>query len=383
MNLRDSRAPFFPFPPPLTSAASLLLAALLLVSCTSRPPADTTPPRALAPPRLVLVHQHPDPVLTTRSQGAEDIRWGVEGGRVVKVDGTYHLFTSEMVDDPMWVKMRLGHWTSPDRVTWTRAGTVRESSGEYQGRDPRASLWSPLPIWDDREDRWNLFYVAYRSRPGDGEQFLNNYDGHIWRAVSQTPGREGIVGPWEDVGVVMEPGEDSLEWEGLQGTDSFFAWRVGDRWRALYGSARSEVLPIEHWLVGPAEAPSLAGPWRRVEENNPAPLEERFIENPIVTPAPGGGWLVVYDCEGEGAIGWSYSPDGIHWEPGRRLVIQPEPGQWAKDVRTPMGLVPEGDGRFTVFYTGFEQAPDWDRLLQGKGRETCAIGFVEVRLGRG
>jgi hypothetical protein len=298
---------------------------------------------------------------------------------VVKVDGTYHLFTSEMVDDPMWVKMRLGHWTSPDRVTWTRADTVRESSGEYEGQDPRASLWSPLPIWDDVEDRWNLFYVAYRSRPGDGRQFLNNYDGHIWRAVSETPGREGIVGPWEDVGVVMEPGEDSLEWEGLQGTDSFFAWRAGERWRAFYGSARSEVLPIEHWLVGPAEAPALAGPWQRVGEENPSPIETRFIENPIVTPAPGGGWLVVYDSEGEGAIGWSYSKDGVHWEPGRRLVIQPEAGQWARDVRTPMGLVPEGDDRFTLFYTGFEQAPDWDRLLQGRGGETCAIGLVELR----
>ena len=55
-------------------------------------------------------------------------------------------------------------------------------------------------------------------------------------------------------------------------------------------------------------------------------------------------------------------------------------GMWAKDVRTPLGLIDEGGGRYTVFYTGFEQNPDWTRLLRGEGRETCAIGFVELRL---
>ena len=346
------------------------------------PPPDTAPSDPLPAPRLVLDTQHSTPVLTTRSPGAEDVRWGFEGGRVVKVSDTYHLFTSEMVDDPMWVKMRLGHWTSPDRLTWSREGAVRESSGEFEGQDPRASLWSPLPIWDETEDRWNLFHVAYHSAPGDGTEFRLNHEGRIVRLVSETPGSEGIRGPWKDRGVVMKPGPDSLPWEGLQGTDSFFAWPVGDGWRAFYGSARSEVMPIEHWLVGPAEAPSLGGPWRRVAEDNPSPIEERFIENPIVTPAPEGGWLVVYDSEGEGTIGWSHSDDGIHFGPGQRLVIQPEPGVWAKDVRTAMGLVPEGNGRFTLFYTGFEQMPDWDRLLLGKGQETCAIGFVELRLER-
>jgi hypothetical protein len=51
-------------------------------------------------------------------------------------------------------------------------------------------------------------------------------------------------------------------------------------------------------------------------------------------------------------------------------------------VRTPLGIVDEGDGRATIFYTGFEQPPDWARLLRGEGRETCAIGYVDVRVGR-
>jgi hypothetical protein len=45
--------------------------------------------------------------------------------------------------------------------------------------------------------------------------------------------------------------------------------------------------------------------------------------------------------------------------------------------------VPEGGNRFTLFYTGFEQAPDWTRILDtAKSSETCAIGLVELRLER-
>ena len=116
---------------------------------------------------------------------------------------------------------------------------------------------------------------------------------------------------------------------------------------------------------------------------NPAPLEQRFIENPIVTAAPGGGFLVVYDSDGADAVGWAYSADGVRWGAGERLRVQPRAGEWAKDVRTPLGLVHEGGDRFSLFYTGFEQAPDWARMLdEAKGRETCAIGFVELRLSR-
>src|SRR5262245_33887967 len=78
------------------------------------------------PPRA-LDRQHPWRVLTRRSPGAGDIRYGFEGGRVGKVRDTYHLFTSEMAGDPVWVKMRLGHWTSRDRLEWRRDGTVAES----------------------------------------------------------------------------------------------------------------------------------------------------------------------------------------------------------------------------------------------------------------
>ena len=199
--------------------------------------------------------QHPTPVITTRSPGAEGIRYGFEGGRVVKVGDTYHLFTTEMVADPMWVKTRFGHWTSRDRLAWTRVATVRESSGEFEGKDPRAALWSPLPVWDPGERRWNLFYVAYRSMPTDGTRFLLNHAGEIWRAVSKTGGPEGIRGPFEDVGVVMQARSRLAPLGRARRAptpSSRGAW--ARRWRALYGSARTETKPIAHWLVGPAVA---------------------------------------------------------------------------------------------------------------------------------
>lgn len=102
--------------------------------------------------------------------------------------------------------------------------------------------------------------MAYRAAPNTSTQFRMNHEGRIWRAISTKRGAAGVGGPYRDVGVVLEPGPDSEPWEGLQGTDSFFPYRVGDGWYALYGSANTEKLPIEHWRVGVAASRSLAGP---------------------------------------------------------------------------------------------------------------------------
>lgn len=331
-------------------------------------------------PRLVLIDSDPAPVLSVRNAEAQGIRYGFEGGRVVKLQDGYHLFTSEMVGDPVWVKMRLAHWTSPDGLQWHRAATLFESSGNFDGTDPRASLWSPLPVFDPDKSVWNLFYVAYHAAPNTDEQFRSNQQGRIWRAVSETPGREGIGGPYRDVGVVLQPDDESEPWEGLQGTDSFFPYQVGERWHAFYGSARTESLPIRSWLVGLASAPSPAGPWKRDSELNPAPIEKVFIENPIVLHDRSGTFLAVYDNQPEGAIGYTFSSDGVSWHAGRSLKISGVDGTWAAEVRTPLGLVPEERNVFTVFFTGFEAPPDWDRIFKGEMQTTCAIGRAKVRL---
>ena len=130
-----------------------------------------------------IVEQRDTPVIGLDHPDVIDNRHGFEGGRVIKLDGVYHLFTAEMYGNPFWVKMRLAHWISGDRLQWTRRATIGESSGDYEGRDPRAATWACMPVFNDRTDRWEMFYVAYRCKPG-----LPGYEGRIWRAASQKEG---------------------------------------------------------------------------------------------------------------------------------------------------------------------------------------------------
>jgi hypothetical protein len=67
------------------------------------------------------------------------------------------------------VKTKLAHWSSNDRLHWKRVSTLYESSGEFAGQDPRASLWGPMFVYDDPSQRWDLVYVAYRGAPGSKE----------------------------------------------------------------------------------------------------------------------------------------------------------------------------------------------------------------------
>lgn len=332
---------------------------------------------------LEVVGQCPRPVLTIRTPGAEGNKYGFEGGRVIRLGSTYHLFTSEMVGDPHWVKMRLAHWTSQDRRNWQRAGTLFESSGDFTGKDPRAALWSPMPVFDPRSNRWNLFYVAYQAAPDTRQAWLTNHEGRIWRAVSEQPGRDGIDGPYKDAGIILERGSGSDAWEGLQGTDSFFPYRVGDKWYAFYGSAHTESLPISLWQVGLASAPDLSGPWTRCSTVNPLRVEPRFIENPIVTKMVDGTYLAVYDNHVPNEVGYTVSPDGIHWSAGRHLVVQSGSHIWASEVRTPLGLVEEGADAFTLFYTANEKITGAHADEYGVTLTPGALGFAEVRLREG
>lgn len=318
-----------------------------------------------APAAPVIGPDHPD---------LAGNRYGFEGGCVVKEAGVYHLFTAEMAGDPFWVKMRLAHWSSPDARHWRRVATLYETPGTITPGDSRFSLWAPMAIFNADEDRWDLFYIAYR--PGSGDREGLHMDGTIWRAVSATPGRAGIAGPYRDFGIVLQPDAHSQPWEGQQGTDSFYPWKVGNRWYGFYGSHQH--WPVGPWLVGLAEAPALAGPWRRCDGLNPSPIEPVFVENPVVTRI-GSKWVAVYDnCAAgdtyipEGRhVGCSVSDDGIHWPKGRNLAVQPPagPAQWSEDIRTPLGLIAEEDGTFTLLYTG-----------QLRGQKFWPVGLARYRV---
>ena len=196
---------------------------------------------------LQIIEQSAAPVLSHGMPGTEGNRHGFEGGCVLKRDNAYHLFVSEMVDDPFWVKMKLAHWSSPDGRKWKRLSTLMESSGNYDGTDPRAAVWAPMPVYSDQDERWNLFYVAYRCAPDPPDRWLTNHEGRIWRAVSQTPGPGGYGGPYRDSGIVLEPGAASDAWEGLQGTDQFLPSCACDHWLAFYGSANTQNKRMGKW----------------------------------------------------------------------------------------------------------------------------------------
>jgi len=324
---------------------------------------------------FILAEEDFTPIITTEHPDANNNKYGFEGGRVIQTDGQIHLFTSEMVDDPKWVKMRLGHWASEDGLNWHRVGTVRESSGDYTGSDPRAAMWSPMPIYNDDEQRWNLFYVAYSCEPNTITQFRNNYDGHIWRAVSETG---TINGPYVDMSVVMQPDDDSGDWEGLQGVDSFFPYQTADgTWLAFYGSANTESLPIRAWLVGLARGESLAGPWTRMHDASPVKIEETFIENPVVTQLRDDLWIALYDTQTPYAIGYSISADGQTWGKGQYLRL-PSIDKWTSQIRTPLGLVSTQEHSYQLYFTAYRRSSDQtqDEIVpDGDG----AVGVVTVK----
>jgi hypothetical protein len=331
---------------------------------------------------LVVTRQFDEPILTVHSIGAEGNKYGFEGGRVLKLNNIYHLFTSEMVGDPHWVKMRLAHWTSKDRLRWERASTALESSGDFTGKDPRAALWSPMPVYNEQEGRWNLFYVAYHAAPDTSKEWLTNHEGRIWRAVSKVKGLGGIDGPYEDVGIILQRGHDSDAWEGLQGTDSFFPYQVGNKWFAFYGTAHTEKLPISLWQVGLAWATNLGGSWKRCTNLNPLNIEKVFIENPILTKLRDGIYVAVYDNNVAHSIGYTFSADGIHWTAGKSLVVQDGNGTWGSEIRTPLGLVPEGKDSFSLFYTANQDLLGIPPDAHGIKMTPGAMGLVDVKVMR-
>ncbi len=331
----------------------------LLLSCSGR---KDNPQGTALQVRLTIeaLSGADGPVLTKGSPGSEGNKYGFEGGTVLKLKDGYHLFTSEMTGDPRWVKMKLAHWKSRDGIGWQRTGTVMESSGDFTGRDPKAAIWSPMPFFNEEDDRWLLHYIGYKSRPDSGGMWLSNYEGRVFRLASRTGGVEGIDGPYEDKGLVMEPGKDSDPFEGLQGTDSFYPYRAGGKYYAFYGSAQTQRMPITLWQVGLASSDKIEGPWKRCSDMNPVDLGISFTENPVVTRLDNGLYVAVvdagYDSTGlnRTSFGYFYSADGIHWSKEQLCHIQNKVPKWWKMMRTPLCLIKEDDGTYTVFHTAYD-----------------------------
>lgn len=92
-----------------------------------------------------------DTILRRGSPDTEDIKYGFEGGRVVKIGNTYHMITSEMVGDPYCVRMRTGATGLP-RTGRTGAAGPRSASRMpiYRRVAARGDL-GPMMVYHKRQ----------------------------------------------------------------------------------------------------------------------------------------------------------------------------------------------------------------------------------------
>lgn len=180
--------------------------------------------------------------------------------------------------------------------------------------------------------------------------------------------------PYADLGIVLQPDENSQVWEGQQAVATFNPFKVGNKWYAFYDG--HNYIPMGPWPIGLAEAPKLSGPWVRLsEEYNPVPIAEEFAENPQVTELKNEGLLTVFDSFGDQEIGYSLSENGVQWNPEVRIKIQTADNIWADTgdhaMRTPLCAIEEEDGTFTVIYTARMNVNGENFYAIGK----CTLGW--------
>jgi hypothetical protein len=317
-----------------------------------------------------------NPVIDEGMVGTEEIQGGFEGGTCVKVNGKYHLFPTERAGEPGMeayydrVKTRIGHWESPDALHWKRVGTVYQASGNYAVceednpmNDRRGAIWSYNAVFNEKEDRWYGYYLTYTV---DKNIKPNHSFGRIWCTKSQTKGMEGIGGPYPEGQLIMEPGLDSQPWEGRQGVASFYPYPVKEGWLAFYAGAFPYKTWADYprnsgtgWLVGLAKAKTMDGPWTRLDTaiNPVKSIHPQFVENPLVYRMPNGIYLALFDGgpdQGEhrfaNMIGYTVSKDGLHWSEARYIPLHTKVRCWWNTMRTPLCLIPEGDGVYTILY---------------------------------
>ena len=309
----------------------------------------------------------------------QNISGGFETGLVVKTDdGAYHMFSVGFPPGPDWGSDIMLHWTSPDGVSnWQ---PVQELANfHFSG-----GLWydpvSPMPFFNDDSNRWEFFFM-WQAQP----KRTWTANGTAYRMLSQTPGRGGINGPWtQDPVPVLSHASNQL-WEmGMQDSISF-PYRTPDgRWVVFYGSGPR--MCCADWFVGLAGAAAQSGPFTRLVSGNPVtmlPMSSggaNYTENPTVYALPNGqGFVAVFDplfdevTTGSNLkIGFGFSKDGVNWlaEEGAAVTVteQGEPF-WAKVIRTPLGMVEEGDGTFSVFFTA-EDGHGWAGLGLARVRFT-------------
>jgi len=336
---------------------------------------------------LQMVSIHPQPVIGKGYKGAEDNQFGFEGGTCVKVQGVYYLFTTEVFDVPKTAATRLALWTSKNGLNFDRQFTLVETNRDWNDTTHRMSPWSPMVVYDTEREVWSVFHVGYRRKANSTNVF--NMSGKIFRYDSQVKGKKGIGGPYQEGGWVKMEGKPDW-WEGPGQILSFYPYRIGKEWWAIYGSnnvpqhvdsdgSGGDPNVKNVFYAGLAKAKGgLTSEWERKLKLNPLKINEVFIENSVVTQVASHLYINVYDGGKKDEIAYACSRDGIHW--GKEQVIKlKNPPAWLKTPRTPLCIIDEGKGIYTIYFTAFDGInpdkvePQWH---QGFG----SVGRIQVRL---
>ena len=286
-----------------------------------------------------LVENSSIPLIDQSHPGSAGNKRGYEGGAVFMHKDEFHMFVTEEING--WVHTRTGHWKSTDGKGWERIGTVQTSETKTYN-NARNAIWSPMPVFNSNEDRWNLFYVGYENNE-QGRLCC----GRVFRAYSTISGEKGVGGPFADIpqSVLSHDDKKKDPWEGIQGADSFFPFSVGKKWYAFYGSSDFK----SRWDVGLAVSDNIEGKWTRDSIAIPS---FTYSENPIVVQLKDGTYFSVFDDlsygEPSATIGYSYSIDGINW---KQKVLKVEMPRWATNIRTPQSLIYAGNDEYWMYFT--------------------------------
>ena len=215
-----------------------------------------------------IIASHDHPIIGPDHPSIGDNYYGFEGGRIFQHNDTYHIFTTERSvggKQNLRTKTGLSHWKSRDGLKWDKASTLMVSTGDLSGKDERGVLFAPMPFFNEDEDYWNLFYVAYRIAT-DGKEPLHR-EGRIWRATSSIKGIDGLDGPYHDIEIILEPGPDSDAWEGIQGVASFYAYKANNTWLGFLGVHGS--ITKKHLVVRLGDSAQLIRPLETLQRIKP------------------------------------------------------------------------------------------------------------------
>ncbi len=329
--------------------------------------------------RLEVVHTLPNPVIGRETPGAGQLLGGFEGGNSLKIvvggRSHYHLFAQSypLLD---WSRCGLDHWVSDDGRAFRHAGMLLEDFLD-EATGERHIFTMPMPFFYEPEQRWYLSYGEFVSK----DSWVAT-SGNMWCAPARIPGLEGINGsydfakrqifvPRQTTPVNLIPISNSAP---FQVQDERWAVLVCPDGEAGAGAASWPASP--RWPVTLHFAADPRGPFLAPDPLEVPPMIEPtgYTENPMVikVKGPKSGrdyWVGVFDFlapevteyQPKNVFGFSWSADGIHWPAEHGQVVNVDDGlaqgqrgwwrgSWA--IRTPHQLLEEGDGLYTIFFTG-------------------------------